>query len=134
MEDDLKKEYELAVLVNDETAEAAINESLSGGDVEIINKEPAKMLHLAYPIKKHNSATLFVYQFRAVPDKIDKIKESLRFQPNILRTLLITSPVKELRPEAVATAIVPTSPKPSGSEISSNELLTKTLEKLEDES
>lgn len=142
MENDITKEYELAILAESEAVETEIDKLLAdlpeGGQVEILNKEPARLLTLAYPINKHLSATLLVYQLRTQPENIAKIRESLRFQPNVLRHLLITPPIQKLnaqktreRPSEMVAATISPPAKPVGPEISSNELLTKTLEQLE---
>ena len=153
MEDDQKREYELALLIDDQSAEAAIDQFLAklpdGAKIEISKKEAARTVRLAYPIKKFNSATLLVYQFQAIPEVINKIEEGLRFQKNVLRSLLVALPVQKaevVKQEKVAVvaprervqsevveATVATKPKQNQStnpEISSNELLTKTLEEL----
>ena len=153
MEDDQKREYELALLIDDQSAEAVIDQFLAklpeGAKIEISKKEAARTIRLAYPVKKFSSATLLVYQFQAIPEVINKIEEGLRFQKNILRSLLVALPIKKaevikqaevavaapregVEPK-VAEASVATKPKQTQStnpEISSNELLTKTLEEL----
>ncbi len=153
MEDDQKREYELALLIDDQSAEAVIDQFLAklpdGAEIEISKKEAARTIRLAYPVKKFNTATLLVYKFLAIPDVISKIEEGLRFQKNVLRSLLVTLPAQKeevVKKERVAVAApqegvksetveatVATKPKQTQStnpEISSNELLTKTLEEL----
>ncbi len=153
MGEDQKREYELALLIDDQSAEAAIDQFLAklpdGAEFEITKKEAAKTVKLAYPIKKFNSATLLVFQFKTIPETINKIEEGLHFQKNVLRSLLVTLPIEKapvvkkekvavsapkerIAPETVE-ATVAAKPKQNQStnpEISSNELLTKTLEEL----
>lgn len=137
MEEELKKEYELAVLIDSEPAEAEIDKLL-----EFTDKEPARLITLAYPIKKHATAVFIVYRFSVLPEAISKLEGALRFHPHVLRSMIITPPIKKFayQKRARETEVVHSSPlavkEPQRSlspEISSNELLTKTLEKLEQE-
>ena len=130
MDDDVKREYELAIIADSEIAEKDIERFLSDKsfDTEIIGRETVEMVQLAYPIKKHSSAALFVYYLKTLPENAVKIKNGLAFQANVLRFLLVTPPVKRSdnrkRPDSSES-------KKIGSEISSTEELAKTLEQLQ---
>ncbi|MFH0926233.1 MAG: 30S ribosomal protein S6 [bacterium] len=131
MEDDTKKEYELVALVDNETTEVELDKFLADDEkAEVFNKMPAKLLNLAYPIKKHNSATMLVYHFYALPEKIIEIKKGLIFQPHVLRSLITTPIIKNNdsnRNSYNKKKTTTTTPI-----MSSNELLVKTLKKLEE--
>ncbi len=134
MENDSEKEkrnYELAVLLDNETAEPTVAHFLSKSQAEVYQKEGPKNINLAYPIKKHASAALVVYCFSALPEIIPQLKEGLKTRPNILRSLLITPPIekpkkfaaREPRPMAVDI-------KPPKTETVTNEALEETLERI----
>lgn len=93
MEDKEKKEYELSFLVKERGAEAAIEALLNQYGAEIINKEPAKEIRLFYPVEKYNSAHFGFFQFRMLPEMIEKITQSLKLNPAILRTIVLNSPI-----------------------------------------
>jgi len=142
MESDQVKEYELAVLVEETGTNVEKLLTDQNNDLEIISKEPERPIALAYPIKKHQSATLLVYRLKTLPSLVSKITAQLRFQPGILRSLIITPPIGQpsapvksrkvkLQPEVVAETI-PARSKPL--EVSTNEELAKKLEELKDES
>ncbi|MFH1759217.1 MAG: 30S ribosomal protein S6 [Patescibacteria group bacterium] len=131
MEENIKKEYELAVLVDSETAEAEIEKLLSVAvEAEILVKSPVELINLAYSIKKQNSATLLVYQLSIAPNKIDQLKKELSFQPRVLRFLLTVPLAKNDRRQKTDSFKKPAAVTDNVG-ISSNELLAKTLEKLE---
>lgn len=126
-----KRNYELAVLLDNETAEPAIADFLAKNQAEVYQKEGPKTVNLAYPIKKHASAALVVYCFSAPTEVVPTLKEDLKMQPNVLRSLLITPPVlkskkivvRESRPISVDI-------KPPRTEAVTNEALEETLEKI----
>lgn len=138
MDKEVLKEYELAVLADDESSEMEVGKVLEG--TEVTSKLPSKAIHLAYPIKKRNLATLFVYKFNAAPEIISRMREALRFHPNILRSLLITPPIQTANKTNKVRKETPTAPnvvsasgvKPANPEINSNEFLAKTLEEMEE--
>ena len=124
MENENQKDYEIAfALVSPETAKELENVLTQQG-AEIFYKSPVAEIRLAYPIKKHASAQFGFYYFKANGDAISKIKEALNLNPNVLRFLIVTPPVKlagvvpQSRPERKPTPLV------------SNEMLEGKLEEM----
>lgn len=128
MDDESKKEYELAILADSEAAEPEIDKFLSDPSfgAEVIGKEAAGPVQLAYPIKKHSSAALIVYYLRMPPEGAVKLKNGLAFQATVLRSLLITPPIKRVNVRKKPDLV-----KKAGPEMSSTEELAKTLEQLQ---
>ena len=85
--DDLR-DYEIAVLMANE-----LDEPLFGEGVEIVEKEGPKAIQLAYPIKKHASASLRVYVVRCSPENAAGIAALLKSNASVIRHLLITPPI-----------------------------------------
>lgn len=133
MENEITKEYELAVLVDDGMAEKGLDEFLAGPDygAEIISKDPARLTQLAYPIKKRTAATLLVYYLKLPPENVARIRKDLTFQPYVLRSLIIAKQAAEKKAAAPSGDEAPASAGKLGVEISSTEELAKTLEELE---
>lgn len=99
-EEVITKEYELAALVTNEAVEAELDNLLKdipgGGSVEVCEKQPARAVVLAYPIKKHSSATLLVYILKADPSVIENVKKALGFKEGVLRSMIVTPPIKKI--------------------------------------
>lgn len=94
-----KRDYELSFLLrNSEGAEAVLS-ILNQYGAEVFNKGSLSETRLAYPIKKQSQAVFGFVHFRAFPDAVDKLMQSLKLNPSVLRTLLVTPPLlKENRP------------------------------------
>ncbi len=126
MENESKKSYELAVMLAQETDEPMAAELL--GAVEVFNKEGPRIVSLAYPIKKHESAIMFVYQFMATPEKAAEIHQQFDKQNWLLRSLLITPPIKvshhQQRPSEPPTEVKPIAPAVT------NEALEQALKEI----
>lgn len=127
----IKKEYELAILVDNEIAEQELTQILEQNGAKITEKLLAKLVQLAYPIKKQTSATLLVYSFTAETNVIEKINKALKFQKNTLRFMIVTPPLTKIsqtkkQKEPVKTA----AKKQLGPELSSTEELAKTLQSM----
>lgn len=133
MEDKTTKEYELAVMVDDSAAEKDIDDFLASPvlGAEIIGKEPARLLQLAYPIKKQTSATLLVYYLKLPPENAARIKKDLTFQPHVLRSMIIAKQAVEKKAAAPAISEASVFAGKPSAEISSTEELAKTLKELE---
>lgn len=136
MENDLEKErrnYELAVLLDNESKEPAVAGFLVKNNAEVYQKEGPKSVNLAYPIRKHTSAALVVYCFSALPETIPMMKNDLKTQPNILRSLLITPPIAKAKKAVTRSEVkqpISIDIKPSRTEVVTNEALEETLEKI----
>ena len=127
-----KRQYELAVLLEDETVEPIVADFLLKKQAEVYQKEGPKNINLAYPIKKHNSASLMIYLLSSYPDLILPLKEELRDLPHVLRFLLITPPL--IRVKRLPLSREAHSPivdiKPPKVDVVPNEVLEETLEKI----
>jgi ribosomal protein S6 len=96
-----KKSYEFSFLLNGELSELEANNLASeiqkmfadsGGD--IIKEFEISKKKLSYPIKKQHLAYFGYFHFNQEPDKIEKLKENLKYKEGILRTLIITPPIE----------------------------------------
>ncbi len=131
-----KKQYELAVLLDDESAEGVVADFLTKNQVEIYQKDGPKTINLAYPIKKHTTAFLVVYYFYSLSSHIKLIESELRLQSHILRFLLITPPIQKLQKtsrtdnEIKTNSPVSVDVNPPKTESVSNEVLEEALEKI----
>lgn len=134
MEESAKKEYELAVVINDAATEKNLDEFLSTSayGIEITGKEPARMLQLAYPIKKQTAATLMVYYLLISSDKISQFKKDLSFQTYVLRSMVSVKQAVDANETKSDNVEKQNSDeaKKTNSEISSTEELAKKLEEL----
>jgi len=130
METEAKKEYELAVLLLNEADEPKVT-TLIGQD-KISQKYGPKTLNLSYPIKKQSSAFFYVYQFTTQPEEAAALHQQLEQESYILRSLLITPPIKvSRRPQRqeeieVKVEVKPTAPTPG----ISNEALEQALKEI----
>jgi ribosomal protein S6 len=87
-----KKEYELAVLVKNETDVAPIVALVGKHGAEGISEPRAKRLGLAYEIKKQNEAVFASFTFKAYGDGVKELESELNIRPDVLRFLIIASP------------------------------------------
>jgi small subunit ribosomal protein S6 len=96
MADTSPRPYELMVLITPEMAEDAVAPFLErvggwisdrGGEIEKLN--PWGKRRLAYPIKRHRDAYYAVYNFKARPDAIAGLENSLRISEDVLRHLVV---------------------------------------------
>lgn len=132
MEDELgveKKQYELAILLDNETNESVVADFLAKNQAEVYQKDNVRTINLAYPIKKHTSASLVVYYFYSLPGNVEKIGSELRLHPNVLRSLLVTPPIQKSQKPSQDNH-PPIDIKPPRTESVSNEMLEETLEKI----
>ncbi len=125
------RDYEVAVLMANET-----EEPLWGESIAVVQKEGSKVVQLAYPIKKHLSATLRVYVIRCAPAVAHALHASLQSHHGIIRHLLITPPLMTRRRASHAVVrsgermVKNESAKPASSEMVSNQALEEVLEKI----
>ena len=133
MEENIKREYELTIIVGDAAVKKDIDKFLAtpSYEAEVIGKEPAGLFQLSYPIKKQVPATMLVYYLRLLPEKIAQIKKDLSLQPYILRSMIVVREVVEEKSSVAPTNDSATPIKKPGVEISSTEELAKTLEELQ---
>lgn len=91
----ITKEYELAFLAAKPEA-TAVENLLSQYGAEVFYRSSLTELRLAYPIKNTQQAYFGFFQFKASPEVLDKIGQSLKAMPVILRVLLVTAPIKKI--------------------------------------
>ena len=110
----------------------------------VVNKGQVKEIKLAYPIKKQTIAHFGFLQFKAVPDAVRGIVESLALNTSVLRTLVVSSPAKleqkrgELKfprtrapkEEVSVPVAVPFEKRGGGGGMLSNEALEERLEEI----
>lgn len=133
-EDIIKKEYELAFLVNEETEAPGIVAALKDAGAEIHLEGPVQKIALAYEIKKQTSAVFGFAQFSMDPAAAKSLEASMNLRPELLRFMLISPPSAKERPYPQANsptrpAAKPYEPKsvPTGL---SNEALEKKIEEI----
>ncbi len=93
---DDKKLYEFSYLISDRLSEDEVvsflsktKEVFSSGGAEIIKESTPKKIKLAYSINKRDYAFFGYFHFQILPEKIDKIKELIRYEENLVRYLII---------------------------------------------
>jgi len=137
-----KKEYEMSFVLASEDGATDVLSALTAIGAEVVTKSSLNSIKLAYPIKKHESAYFGFCIFKADPSSIKQLKDALALNANVLRSLLITPPVKisaredrrlgegrERRP-AVVSKLEVVEAKPAEPQILSNEGLEKKLEEI----
>ncbi len=126
------REYELAYLGVAEDASAALVNVLKARGIEPASQRAPALIQLAYPIKKRPSAYFGWFQFVASPDTADQIVRDLKHEASVLRSLLVTSPLKpavaSAKPERIEQASKPeVVPEPQAL---TNEALEQKLEEI----
>ncbi|KKU77186.1 MAG: 30S ribosomal protein S6 [Parcubacteria group bacterium GW2011_GWA2_47_8b] len=125
MSDESQKEYEIAFLLSSLEAEKDLEGALRQNHAEFTYQKSATEQHLAYPIKKHNSAYFGFYNFKTEPANIKLIKDALALNANVLRFMIITPPVK------IASAAPQARPeKKPAAAVVSNQALEEKLEEI----
>ncbi|MDP3947484.1 MAG: 30S ribosomal protein S6 [bacterium] len=100
-EEQNKKEYELTFLLrvaSDSVSAEAASEVLSAlkkHDVLITSQGTLTRQRLAYPIKKETQAVMGSLTFRLAAQAVPALNHDLRFNPHVLRFLMITPPIKK---------------------------------------
>lgn len=134
--------YEIGFLLKLSTTAEPITKALSASGAELVKEAPLKSISLAYPIKKQEKAEFGYIHFRlSRPEALQEISEALRFEKDVLRSLVVSLPEKKmkeaLRPKrahsARAKAETPEAPKEEGIQnldSLSNEALEEKLEEL----
>lgn len=134
MEEDIKKEYELAFLVKEEGEAPGLATAIKDMGAEILLEGPVRRTALAYEIKKENSAYFGFVQFIAEPDVAKSMETALNLRPEILRFMIITPPSarEKTQPSTAAPqrpGAKPYEPK-TASPTLSNEALEKKIEEI----
>ena len=133
-----KKEYELSFLLKNKEAESAIESLLGQYGAEIFLKNPSVEIKLAYPVKKHLQAYFGYFQFRSLAETLEKITQSLKLNPSVLRILAVTPPavkngrVRKSREDSRTSRVKPIEAvlMPVSGGALSNEALEEKLEEI----
>jgi len=141
-----KKEYEIGYLAKEEEGKKETEQLLNSYKADILNEGKISKITLAYPIKKEKSAYFGFMWFAVEPEMIKEIKEKLKLNNKILRSLIITPPIQPrdkktvIRPKEMIRPLKPKtrvledvqvrSKKEERPEIIDNELLEKKLEEI----
>jgi ribosomal protein S6 len=129
-----KRNYELSFLVKERGDESNIETLLNQYGAEMLNKSPIKEVKLSYPIKKFKAAHFGYFQFKILPEAIEKISHSLKLNSAVLRMLIISPPIeKEMqkikKTEAFKKPEIPQTSY-SGKGMLTNEALEEKLEEI----
>ena len=139
-EKDIKK-YEVGFLGRTENIKEEIIKLLESYKAEIVNNGNMSMIKLAYPIKKEKSAFFGYLHFNNYPNIIKKIEDSLKLNQQILRFIIIASPINgrpfvesRARNRTFSSEIPVVKKveikKPKAQVVLSNEALEKKLEEI----
>ncbi len=92
----MEKQYEGCFLLKTDLPEeeavkevAFIGESIEKSGAKIVGREFWGTKRLAYPIKKKNDASYHLFYFKASPEMMPPLEQSLRRRENILRYLFL---------------------------------------------
>jgi len=85
-----QKEYEISLLLKEESGSAAVKNLMAlHGCTITLDNEPRRIT-LAYPIKKEPSALFGFMRFLAEPQSLKELSKALEFEPSCLRFLVIS--------------------------------------------
>jgi ribosomal protein S6 len=104
-----KKEYELALLVKNESDVAGVVALVGQHNAENISEPRAKRLGLAYEIKKQTEAVFASFTFHAFGDDAKALENDLNNRHEVIRFMVIASPVAS---EQSASPILPPDRRP----------------------
>lgn len=93
--DTKKNDYEISFLVKTPQGGSAIEVLLQQYGSEIVNRGSLAEMSLAYPIKKNRQAYFGFLHFKAPAEAVAKLKDSLELNSEVLRSLVITPPIKK---------------------------------------
>ncbi len=91
IEEEKKNYYELGFLSREEENQTIKNLLLEKGG-EVLKEGPLSKVELAYPIKKNKYAFFGYFYFTLAAEKVNEVKESLRWLPSVLRFILLKLP------------------------------------------
>jgi ribosomal protein S6 len=129
MADDFKS-YEIAFLVKNPEDEKVLGDLIGQYKGNVLQKSALKETRLSYPIKKHASAYFGYIQFELAPMEMEKLSQSLKLNPAILRYLAVASPAVrsvEKRPVEEKKSVKPAAAVGS---VLTNEALEEKLEEI----
>ncbi len=136
------KEYEISFVVANQEAGDDIKTILNQYGGEVFYSSPVAEIRLAYPIKKTSHAYFGFLHFRSSPEVVEKVTQSLKLKPAVLRTLLVTPPIskggkpqrsprKEMKDQKIGAGadLATVAPSKSGG-VLTNEALEEKLEEI----
>ena len=137
MDEQEKKNYEVAVLLKDEGSLAAVLKLMNQHGVEIREEGGVRKVALAYPIKHVTHAHFGFFYVQAVPQDMKSLERDIQTAPAVLRSLILAiSPggksakaESSLRRPAFRRPISPVDVKPARTTLS-NEAITKKIEEI----
>ncbi len=119
------KKYELSFISVNENGLSDVKQILSSFGASVYFESPVNVIRLAYPINKKNSASFGFVYFVGKPEMIIKINEALKFNTNILRSLVVTPPIEiKTRQERFL------SKDKEGANTSSNEVIEEKIKEI----
>ncbi|OGY99163.1 MAG: hypothetical protein A3E09_00965 [Candidatus Liptonbacteria bacterium RIFCSPHIGHO2_12_FULL_60_13] len=92
-EENAKKEYELTFLTRAEDKVEEVIAMLKKSGAEITSQGTLVRQRLAYPIEKETQAVMSSLNFRLDPEAVAGLDHELRFNPHVLRFLMVTPPI-----------------------------------------
>lgn len=144
-EDKEKKEYELALLVKNESDLPGVFVLINQHNAEGVSEPRAKRLQLTYEIKHHTDAVFAYLTFKMNGLDIKALEHDLVTRADVLRFMVIASPApaertaaspmpprEERRPRTPSYGAAPSleAPKPPAPRPLSNEALEKKIEEI----
>ena len=125
-----KKEYEISFLVRQEEQSQEVVSVLNRHGAQISHEGQVSKIRLAYPIKKEANAYFGYLWFFAEPDAVVAIDNDLRLNKEVLRFIVLTSPVKKSSSERRDVRETPKSaPQIPAPVLQERELTNEDLEK-----
>ncbi len=137
MEEDVKKEYELAYLAKDESGSDLVRAAIAREGGEVFSEAPAERIALAYKIGKEAQAYFGWFHFRMAPEALKALDHELKTKSGVLRFLVVTPPFVKVRPRfapkpkqgpVAVTESAPARPVPQAP--LSNEALERKIEEI----
>lgn len=92
MDENQKKSYEISYLLNPNEGSDLMSGLIKDMGLEIISEGGVTEMRLAYPVKKETRANFGYLHFGAEPEVINKLRDSLQLNANVLRFLIVTPP------------------------------------------
>ncbi len=133
MGDDFRS-YEVAFLVKSPEEEKVVADLINQHKGNILQKSQIKETKLAYPIKKHSSAYFGYMHFELLPADLERLSNSLKLNPAVLRYLTVLAPAvkkpSERKSAEKENKEVPAPAVTASRSILTNEALEEKLEEI----
>lgn len=92
MDEIQKKSYEISYLLNPNEGSDLMSSLLKETGLEILSDGGVTEMRLAYPVKKETRANFGYLHFSAEPETVNKLRDLLQLNANVLRFLIVTPP------------------------------------------